>query len=228
MKIGLIGDYNANIPAHQAIPIALQLIGKKLNIVIEFEWVPTEEILDSSRVSEFNGLWCVPGSPYKNMAGALCAIQYARIKQIPFLGTCGGFQHALIEYARNVLGWQDAEHAETTPDAARPVIHELACSLIEKVQTLYFSPGTKIAAAYECESAEEEYRCRFGLNPIFESAYLAKGELSIGAHDDAGEVRAVELANGHPFFVLTLFQAERAALRGIIPPLVLAFVLALR
>ncbi len=228
MKIGLIGDYDINIPAHQAIPMALALINKKLNSAIEYEWIPTDEILDSSRVSGFDGLWCVPGSPYKNRQGALYGIQYAREKQIPFLGTCGGFQHALIEYARNVLGWKDAEHAETTPGAARPVIHELACSLVEKAQEVYFTPGTKIASAYGCESTVEGYRCRFGLNPIFESAYLEKKEFLVAARDDAEEVRAIELANGHPFFVLTLFQPERAALRGIIPPVVLAFVRALR
>ncbi len=63
------------------------------------------------------------------MDGALLAIRYAREQKRPFLGTCGGFQHAIIEYARNVLGWADADPAETAPDAARPVIAPLQCAL---------------------------------------------------------------------------------------------------
>lgn len=65
------------------------------------------------------------------LEGALIAIRYARENSIPFLGTCGGFQHAILEYARNVLGWSDAAHAETDT-TGRMVIAPLTCSLVEK------------------------------------------------------------------------------------------------
>jgi CTP synthase (UTP-ammonia lyase) len=81
-------------------------------------------------------------------------------------------------------------------------------------------PGSRIAAAYGSERATEGYRCRYGLNPAFR-AQLIGGPLRATAFDAAGEVRAIELAD-HPFFVCTLFQPERAALRGDMPPLVLA------
>lgn len=223
MKIGLIGDYDASVPAHQAIPIALKLTSEKLGVPIEFKWVPTDEILNPSRIIGFDGLWCVPASPYKNMDGALCAIQYAREQQIPFLGTCGGFQHAIIEYARNVMGWQNAEHAETAPNALRPVIKQMECALVEKVKKVSLIPSTKIQILYGCSETEEGYRCRYGLNPNFEQHFFSNGQLRVGARDDLGEIRAVELANDHPFFIATLFQPERAALRGEIPPLILGF-----
>ena len=156
------------------------------------------------------------------MEGALRGIRFARENSLPFLGTCGGFQHAVIEYARNVLGWADAEHAEVSPDAARPVIALLACALVDATDAVRFVPGTKIAAAYDCERATEGYRCRYGLNSTFQAA-LMSGPLRASAHDDAGEVRAVEL-DDHPFFVGTLFQPERAALKGQLPPLAVAFV----
>ena len=140
----------------------------------------------------------------------------------PFLGTCGGFQHAIIEYARNVLGWADAEHAETAPDAARPVITPLACALVEKTDTIRFHKGSILATAYGCLEATEGYHCSYGINPMFLSA-IVSGPLRVSAEDRAGEVRAVEL-EGHPFFVATLFQPERAALTGKTPPLVAAFV----
>ncbi|VTM88081.1 CTP synthase [Raoultella ornithinolytica] len=74
--------------------------------------------------------WCPPAR-MKNAEGAFTAIRYARENSVPFLGTCGGFQHAIIEYARNVMGWQDAAHAETDTEG-RMVIAPLSCSLVEK------------------------------------------------------------------------------------------------
>lgn len=66
---------------------------------------------------------------------------------MPFLGTCGGFQHAIIEYARNVMGWQDAAHAETDTEG-RMVIAPLSCSLVEKSDTIELRAHTLIARAY--------------------------------------------------------------------------------
>ncbi len=221
-RVGLIGDYDATVPAHVAIPMALRLAGDEVGVSVEFDWIATDEIVDTSRLQDFNGLWCVPASPYRSMAGALIAIRFARENRRPFLGTCGGFQHAIIEYARNVLGWTDAEHAETAPHAARPVITPLACALVEATDAIHFRSGSRIASHYGCEQSAERYRCRYGLNPEFQEA-LVSGPLRIGARDAAGEVRAVEL-DGHPFFLATLFQPERAALQKHVPPLVAAFV----
>jgi CTP synthase (UTP-ammonia lyase) len=126
VMVGLVGDYNQSVPAHQAIPLALKLAAEEKQVEVEFEWVFTGDINSVSWISAFDGIWCVPASPYYSMEGALLAIRHARETAIPFLGTCGGFQHAVIEYARNVLGWADAEHAETAPDAARAFIRRLS------------------------------------------------------------------------------------------------------
>jgi CTP synthase (UTP-ammonia lyase) len=226
IRIGLIGDYDAAVTAHQAIPRALDLAGAGADAAVCYEWIPTQEIVDESRVDEFDGLWCVPASPYRSMEGALRAIRFAREQLRPFLGTCGGFQHAIIEYARNVLGWDDAEHAETSPHAARPVITPLACALVEKTDTIRLHENSRLAAAYGCLETSEGYHCSYGVNPAFRSA-LACGPLRISAEDSAGDVRAVEL-EGHPFFAATLFQPERAALTGRTPPLAAAFIRAIR
>ena len=224
VTIGLIGDYSEAVPAHQAIPPALQRAADALHMKVGFEWVPTEEVTSVSRIARFDGLWCVPASPYRSMEGALLAIRHARESAVPFLGTCGGFQHAVVEYARNVLGWADAQHAETAPGAARAVISPLACALVETTGRVRLFPGSRIAAAYGVSETTEGYRCRYGLNPEFQAALVA-GPLRATAEDETGEVRAVEL-DGHPFFVATLFQPERAALRGESAPLVTAFVAA--
>jgi CTP synthase (UTP-ammonia lyase) len=219
--IGLVGDYDAGVTAHKAIPRALALAAGALGAPLEFRWLATETIDSDAVLAPFDALWCVPASPYRSMVGALRAIRFARERPLPFLGTCGGFQHAVVEYARNVLGWADAEHAETAPDAARPVIAPLACSLVEITNKVRLLPGSRIAAAYGATEATEGYHCRYGLNEAFRET-LVSGALRVTAEDEAGDIRALELER-HPFFVATLFQPERAALTGRLPPLVAAF-----
>jgi CTP synthase (UTP-ammonia lyase) len=219
--VGLVGDHNPAVPAHGAIPIALQRAAEERGFGVRYEWLPTQEVTTPDRVAAFDGLWCVPASPYRSMSGALLAIRYARENRLPFLGTCGGFQHAVIEYARNVLGWSDADHAETTPDASRAVIAPLACGLLEGEGLVRFLPHTKLNAAYGVPEASAEYLCRYGLNPAFKDALVA-GPLREAAVDESGDLRAVEL-DGHPFFVATLFQPERAALKGRPVPIVKTF-----
>lgn len=226
IRVALVGDYDPSVPAHQAIPRALALAAAAAGVEVAPAWVPTDAITADTSIAGHDAVWCVPASPYRSTEGALRAIRVARGRGLPFLGTCGGFQHALIEYARSVLGWADAEHAETAPDAARLVVTPLACALVEARGTVRFRPGTRLAAAYEAAygapEAVEGYRCRYGLNPTVRDA-LTVGPLRVAAEDEAGDVRAVEL-DGHPFFVATLFQLERAALRGETPPAVTAFV----
>jgi len=167
-------------------------------------------------------VWCTPGSPYRSEAGALRAIRHARERRVPFLGTCGGFQHAVLEYARDVLQWADAVHAEASPRTGRAVISPLACELVEATQDVRLVPGSRLAAAYEGTTAQATYRCRFGLNPAFRSALIG-GPLHVVAEDADGEARAIELAD-HPFFVAVLFQPEREALAGQRVPLAEALI----
>jgi len=222
IRIALVGDYDEGVPAHQAIPVALDRVAGETGIVVEFHWLPTPEVGDGAGLQAFDGIWCVPASPYRDMNGALTAIRYARENQVPFLGTCGGFQHALLEYARNYLGWSDAEHAETAPDSARAIITPLSCSLVEAFAPIRLLAGSRVAEAYGALHAQERYRCRYGLRKELEAEVFA-GPLKVSGYDDEDEVRAMELQE-HPFFVATLFQPERAALQGDTPPLVRAFV----
>ena len=226
IRIGIVGERDERITAHQGINAALPLVAQALDVDLQFAWLSTDTITGVSALRGLHGLWCAPGSPYRSMDGALLAIRHARETGLPFLGTCGGFQHALLEHARHVLGWADAEHGETAPDASRVVIALLECALVEAGETVRFVPGSRIARAYRAEQAHEGYHCRYGLNPAFRDA-LISGPLRATAFDAQGEVRAIERADSHPFFVAALFQPERAALRGEVPPLVRAFVQAI-
>lgn len=222
IRIALIGDYDPQVTAHQAIPVALGMAAEHTGLEVQFQWLATDRINADTTLQDFGGFWCVPASPYRDMDGALRAIRFAREQQRPFLGTCGGFQHAVLEYARNVLGWQDAEHGETSPDAARALLTPLTCSLVEAVDSIHLVEGSLIAKAYERAEIREGYRCRYGVNPEFERELLSQQLCAVG-QDSTGDLRAVELC-GHPFFVATLFQPERAALKGIVPPLVRALI----
>lgn len=224
IRIALVGDYDRQVTAHQAIPVALDLAAEHSGHHVMDEWLATEQIDTSTPLDGFDGFWCVPASPYRSMDGALRAIRFAREQRRPFLGTCGGFQHAVLEYARNVLGWSDAEHGETAPEAERALITPLTCALVEAVDGIRLREGSLIAQAYETSEIREGYRCRYGVNPAFEQALFAQ-ELQAVGHDSQQDLRAVEL-RGHPFFVATLFQPERAALQGTLPPLVRALVAA--
>jgi CTP synthase (UTP-ammonia lyase) len=220
--IALVGDHDAKVTAHRAIPVALGLCRDRLGAGLEWEWVATRAISDAAGdLARFSGVWLVPASPYENTAGAIDAVRFARTAGRPFLGTCGGFQHALIEIARTAAGMPDADHAETNPAGRSLVVTKLRCSLVEKTGTVRFEEGSLLAKAYGGSVATEGYRCNYGLNREHQ-ALLEKAGLRFTAKDDAGEIRGAELAS-HPFFAGVLFQPERAALRGEVPPLVLAF-----
>jgi CTP synthase (UTP-ammonia lyase) len=225
-RIALVGDYNPGAKAHQGIPRALRLASDACGCGCEWEWLHTSTLLDdpSEQLAGFHGVWCVPASPYANTRGALAAIRFARQTGRAFLGTCAGFQHALLEYAEAVWGVAHPAHAELDPDTIDPVIAPLACSLVEQSGEIRFESGSRLAAIYGTAVAMEEYHCRYGLNPAY-SNRLASGPLRVSGRDAAGEVRAIEL-DGHPFFLATLFQPERSALADRRHPLLSAFVTA--
>ncbi|KZN28670.1 hypothetical protein N480_11295 [Pseudoalteromonas luteoviolacea S2607] len=221
ISIALVGDYDDSVPAHQGIPLSLDIAASDLRLNLKATWLATDNVKDTD-LSLFDGIWCVPKTPYVDADGALNAIRYARENLIPFIGTCGGFQHAILEYAQNVIGWNDAVHAESVPQGYRPVISELACALIETTEAVNIFAHSQLAAIYGTTTIREGYRCKYGLNDEFRHALL-QGPLVASADDDTKEVRAIELTV-HPFFIATLFQPERAVLSQKRSPLIAAFV----
>ena len=222
LQIGLIGDRNDSVVAHRAIPLTLEMAGAACDVAIDVSWIGTDQIGDGAVLSDLDGVWCVPASPYRDMDGALTAIRIAREQKIPFLGTCGGFQHAVIEYARNVVGWTDAEHAETAPRAQRQVIVPLLCSLVEVADTVHLVEGSRLARAYGETRIVEGYHCSYGLSSDFRHA-IADTSLRVSAVDDSDDIRGMEL-DDHPFFVATLFQHERNVFQDRLSPPARAFV----
>src|SRR4051794_41657005 len=114
LRLGIIGDFNPGNPLHIATTDAMEHAAATLGANVTSEWLPTG---DSHTYELFDALWCSPGSPYQSLDGALTGIRYARENGVPFIGTCGGFQHAVLEYARNVIGLREAKNAEYNPHA---------------------------------------------------------------------------------------------------------------
>jgi CTP synthase (UTP-ammonia lyase) len=219
-RIAILADFNPGNGTHRATAASIQHSSAALGIRMEGEWIGTDSI-HPSLFEKFEGVWIGPGSPYKNMHNVLWAIQYAREHNVPCLGTCGGFQHMVIEYARNVLNFKDAQHAETDPYASDLYISQLQCSLAGREMRLIFKPGSQIAAAYGTCDAIEEYYCNFGVNPD-KVDVIGSRELQITGSDAEGEVRAIELP-AHPFFVGTLFVPQTHSTPKKPHPLVSAF-----
>jgi CTP synthase (UTP-ammonia lyase) len=206
-RIALVGDRSPHVRAHARIPVALDLLRDQDLLDLDVNWISTEDAAGQP-LDEFDGIWLVPGSPYVSEAGAVAAVRTAREGGVPFLGTCGGFQHALLEFARNVCGLTSTAHAENSPGAEDLLIAPLSCSLVGQQGAVTVTPGSLAHRALGAERTVERYHCSYGVNPSYLDLLRGHGLLFTG-FDDAGDVRVAELPE-HPFFLGTLFQPELA------------------
>jgi CTP synthase (UTP-ammonia lyase) len=225
-RLVLVGDRSSAVEAHNRIPALLDALAAGVAEPIEPYWLPSDVIESEADVADFDGIWVVPGSPYANTDGVLAAVRAARIRDIPLLGTCGGFQHLLLEFARTVCGLTTVAHAEIDPDAPELLLVALECKLFGEEATVVIAEGTTAARAMGAGPTTERYFCQFGLNVSYEETLLANG-LVISGRDDDGQPRVAELSE-HPFFVGTLFQPELFSDPTWVHPLIAAFASAVR
>ena len=223
MNVGLIGDFDASVTAHKAIPLALKLASEKISSAVEFQWLNSDTFKLSS-LPEFDALWCVPASPYEDTDKVLRAIRFARENDVPFLGTCGGYQHAALEFAQNVLRYSEADNVEINPGAPMPLISGLVCKLYDEKAQIDLVEGSNIATIYGAAKIFEEYICGYGVNReylhIFENS-----DMCFTGFDEDGDPRSLEIP-GNRFFVGTAFQPERSAFEGLPHPLVCEYLIA--
>ena len=206
-RIALVGDRSTTVRAHTRIPTILDGLRERSGLDLDAYWMPTAEVTGPEAVAGFDGIWAVPGSPYQSQEGAITAVRAARENGIPFLGTCAGFQHAMLEYARNVCGLA-AGHAEYAPELEDALIVPLACSLVGHEAPINVEPGSLAQHLLGAARTVERYHCSYGLAESYLDALRGYGMRFTGI-DDNGEVRIAELP-GHPFFLATLFQPELA------------------
>ncbi|AWT46088.1 MULTISPECIES: CTP synthase C-terminal region-related (seleno)protein [Streptomyces] len=204
-RIALVGDRSPNVVSHTRIPLLLDALAERDRLVLDAYWIPSEDAAAEGAVRGFDAVWVLPGSPYRSEEGVLAAVRTAREDGVPFLGTCGGFQHALLEYARHVCGLTRVAHAENDPDAEDFLIEPLACSLVGHEAAVVIEPGSLAQSVIGAERTVERYFCAYGPSRHLDT--LRAHGMRFSGHDEEGHVRVAELP-GHPFFLATLFQPE--------------------
>jgi CTP synthase (UTP-ammonia lyase) len=211
--IALLGDRSGH-RSHR------ELDALRDQVPAETEWVPTDSGFD---VAAYDGVWLVPGSPYADDDAVLRALTRVREAGVPFLGTCGGMQYAVLEYARSVLG-EAATHAESDGAADDNVVAPLACSLQGEERLVTPVPGTRFAA-WVPEPFGGMHFCSYAPTPAVVRRLQRAGVVVGATAPDAG-AEVLEFPD-HPFYLTSMFQPHVGALAGgPVHPLVLAFLTA--
>ena len=218
VSIGIIGDFDGEKRSHWATEAALFHAAARLDLALETHWVETPA-LDTADVAttlaRFDGLWGAAGSPFASFRGMLRGIEFARVRDVPYLGTCAGFQYALIEFTRSVLGLADADSAENGNHSKNVVITPVECPLPNRApgsprlgggDAVRPVAGTIVERLAGSSPLREEYICNFETNREYVPRWEAAG-LRIAALGPRNEMRALELP-GKRFFLATLFQPQ--------------------
>ncbi len=223
-RIAILGDFNPVYSTHHALNDSIRQTTKRFGEDIQFDWISTDIFNFKTAFNQlYCGLWIAPGSPYKDMKNVLDAITYVRQNNIPTFGNCGGFQHMVIEYARNVCGITDADHEETNPDSRYLLISKLSCSLVQQEEQLTITSESSILFdIVKKEKLLGKYFCSYGINGKYLNILQENG-FKTTAISDEGQVRAFEIED-HPFFLGTLFQPALTSTIDEPNPLIVEFV----
>jgi CTP synthase (UTP-ammonia lyase) len=232
VRVGVIGDRIARFVPQESIPDALGHAAESLGCEVAVDWFDTPALEHDAGglLAACDAVWCAPGGPYRSLGGALEGIRLAREWRRPFIGTCAGFQHGVIETARNVAGIAGAAHAEYDDIAADAdlFIDLLPCSLVGEEMSVEIT-DERTAAIYGRNHASERYYCRFGLDErvvglLAEAGLVVAG---IDATETTGN-RSTRIMRrvDHPFFYLTLFVPQTSSAPGAPHPLVTALLAA--
>ncbi|HEY6824229.1 MAG TPA: hypothetical protein VI195_07290 [Steroidobacteraceae bacterium] len=222
MRIGVMGERDGSFLPHYALDAAVEHSAAHLSLPVELCWLATPRIAadPESALQGCSGLWAAPGT-LTSIDGALAGIRFARERGVAFFGTCGGFQHAVLEFARHVLRYADAAHEAYQPSAARLFVTALACSIKGQAMPVHILPGSRAHTAYGSKDAIEEYYCGHGINPPYQRLLQQHG-LKITGRDASGEPRILEIA-AHPFYVATLFVPQTRSTENAPHPLITEF-----
>lgn len=222
IRVALIGDYDAMRVRQAATVAALEHAARAIGVGVETTWVPTREIAAGAEgvLAGFDAYFGVPGAVV-SLEGALEGIRFARVSGKPYIGTCAGFQFAVLEYARNVMGIRNATSAEFEPESEAVVLSALSCQVAGTKMAVRLEAGTLAGALYGVGDVVEEYFCRYGISPQF-SALLQREGMRVSGVDVGGEPRVIELP-GKGFYLATLFVPQTASMPERPHPLLVGY-----
>ena len=241
VKIGIVGKYFSTgdftlADSYVSVIEAIKHASWKLGLKPEITWIDSGRILESvNKLGEYDGIIVPGGFGSRDIEGKIETIKYCRENKLPYFGLCYGMQLAVVEYARNVLGWKGANTTEIDPQTKYPVIHIMPDQQ-KKLLTKDYG-GTMRLGAWDCKLAagslakklygkskiSERHRHRFEFNNVFIKKFLANGMKVSGTSPDGKLVEIIELKD-HPFFIGTQFHPELKS-RPLDPhPLYLGFI----
>lgn len=220
IEIGLIGKYVELHDAYKSIAESLVHAGAMNKCKVNINWIHSETINSENyteKLSKLNGIIVAPGFGHRGMKGKILTAKYARENNIPYLGICLGMQVAVIEFARNVLGWEDADSTEMTNKTTYPVI-----DLMEQQKGVTNFGGTMRLGAFECRIIEKEsnvckaynkltiferHRHRYEFNDAYTEDFEKAGMIPVGMNPETDLVEIVEIPK-HKWFVGVQFHPE--------------------
>ena len=218
-RIAVVGKYIRHQDAYKSIYEALHHAGIKHSCKVELKKIESEELEQcdpAGLLGDVDGILVPGGFGSRGIEGKIRAIEYARTHRVPFLGICLGMQCAVIEFARNVLKWSDANSTEFDGETTHPVI-----DLMDEQRTISDKGGTMRLGAYDCrivpgsaaekcyaaEAIRERHRHRYEYNPKYREALEGAGLRVSGVNPQRGLVEMVELPE-HPYFIACQFHPE--------------------
>lgn len=235
VRIALVGKYVELLDSYKSILEALIHAGSanetKVKVVpVHSEYIDAENLRE--KFSDVQGIIVAPGFGERGIEGKILAVKYARENNIPFFGICLGMQMAVIEYARNVVGFENANSTEMNPETPYPVISlmEEQKAIIDKGGTMRLGkwkckllPGSIVSEVYQQDIIEERHRHRYEYNNTYKEVFEKAGLLTTGVNPDTGLVEIVELKN-HPWFVGVQYHPEYKSTVASPHPLFVGFV----
>ncbi len=219
VRIGLVGKYVELKDSYKSISESFIHAGAANDCKVNIEWIHSESVTDENVTTKLGGLAGIlvaPGFGQRGIEGKITAIKYARENNVPFLGVCLGMQCAVIEFARNVLNFKDANSTEMNPGTTNPVIDLLEAQkkVTKKGGTMRLGSypcgiveNTKASEIYKSKEINERHRHRYEFNNEYLPDFEKAGMIASGINPDGGLVEIIEIKN-HPWFVGVQFHPE--------------------
>ncbi len=237
ITIGLVGKYVELKDAYKSISEAFIHAGAAVQCKVRIKWIHSEKFEDKPEIVEeelrgLNGILVAPGFGTRGIEGKILAVRYARENNIPFLGICLGMQCAVIEFARNVIGFTDAHSVEMFPSTTHPVIDmmeeqkqikNMGGTMRLGAYPCALEPNSKIREAYQQDLISERHRHRYEFNSAYIEDFEKAGMIATGRNPESNLVEVVEIPS-HPYFIGVQYHPEYRSTVEEPSPLFVSFV----